>query len=523
MSDKRIWQAFALPLLLATAVGALTLSAGFVLDDNAAIERNAVVQGKVPLREAWTRNYWGRSLGGAEKVSWRPILPLVWRGLWAAGQGSPLPFHALSLLLHLAATALVLLLLRRLTPDSWVSWLGAVLFAVHGSHAEVVGALVSHADLVATCCGLGALILLLPRLGEAPRVGLALALLAIGTVAKESAILFWPAGVAALLAARAPRRGQGMWLIGGLVLLLGDGWMQLRSHGAHTESVMDNVLVGMAPLPRFVAALAILWRELCVSVLPLDIAPTHGYATFTDDWQAQLLPGLLAVAALGVGLWRGVLAVQRGQTALAVSLVLLFAPALLGSNLLFLAPTEYTERLLYPATVAGCLGLATACRAIRADALRYAVAALLGLLLAASTWFCQRPWHDNKALFAQAVLSEPRSWRAHLNHGRYATNPMTRLWHTLLAEDLKMHQPGPVDWSVVERLEDMPPQERLLAAPGLLAQDRACELIKRAIYMTFGRVHDEQGAAQTWQAFSTRYPCAAEPAGAAPGDAGGPG
>ena len=453
---SRSWRTLALPLLLAAAAGAVTIDAGFVLDDSGAILESPVVQGEVGPADALARNFWGHSFGAPEKVSWRPVMPLVWRGLWLLGDGSPLPFHAFSLLLHVLATWAFGVLMLRLLPDRWTAVAAAVLFAVHGTHSEVVGGIVSQADLASTLLGASALVLLLPRDGRALRPGLALVLLGLGMVAKESAIVFWPAGMAAMLAARAPRRAQWAWAAGGLAILAADGWVQVLSHGAGARSPLDNVLVLMDPAARWWAALGILWRELALSFLPVHVAPFHGYAAITSAWQESLLPGGLAVAALGAGLWRGAGAVRAGRTGEAVWLVLLFAPAILGSNLLFIGPTEYADRLLYPATAAGCVALALVCRAGMHAWRRSVAVAVVAAALAATTWFYQRPWHDSESLFRHAVASEPRSWRAHLNLGRFAPDAMESLWHVLLAEHLKMRQPAPVDWEPVETLEGLP-------------------------------------------------------------------
>jgi Tfp pilus assembly protein PilF len=88
--------------------------------------------------------------------------PLTWLSLMLDvslfGQGSAGP-HITNLLFHLANTALVFLLLRRLTWTTWRSAFVAALFALHPLHVESVAWVAERKDVLSTFFGLLALLM----------------------------------------------------------------------------------------------------------------------------------------------------------------------------------------------------------------------------------------------------------------------------------------------------------------------------------------------------------------------------
>ena len=510
-------RALALPVLLACVVGAFSLDGGFVFDDRYAVLQSPVVRGQVSLGEAAGRNFWGLPLASRDKVSWRPLLPLVWRGLWQIGAGSPLPFRSLSALLHILASGLATLLFVRLLPTRRLAVVAACVFAVHPAHAEAIGGIVAQADVLATVCGLGALLVLLAKAPQRGHLTAALGLIALGSLAKESALLWWPIAALALYAKNADRRLLRGWLLGALPIVLAIALAQVAAHGGRSESRLDNVLVALPTGARLITALAILGRELIVCFVPWRIAPSHGYAVFDADLLGVLPLAGAAVLATTAAHWYGLRALATRNPGRALWIALLFAPALLGCNLIFIGPTEYAERLLYPATLAASalivlglhVGLRTALRGpLRRD---LAAGAIIAAFLAAS-WQHQRPWRSDLTLFSHAVAVEPKSWRNQQNLGRalaLAAGLDGALWHLMLAEHLQMRLPAPIDWRVVEALEGLEPTDRMLTAPAALAGDQACALIDRLVRVAYAESTDRGAEAQARAVFAQRYRCEA--------------
>lgn len=488
---------------LATLAGALCVDGGFVYDDRHAIVQSPVVQGQVGLLEAVTaRDFWGLPLGGAAKVSWRPALPLVWRGLWLVGGGSPLPFRLLGILLHIGASLAAFWLLRQLLP-SRAALLAVALFALHPTHGEAIGGMVGHADIAASAAIFAALALVLR--GSERSASLAVLAVGVGALFKESALLGLVLGAVILTAERADLRRWRAFALPALVVSAGVLAMVAKAHGGAREGVLDNVLGVLAPSARVVTAFAIIARQTLQLVLPIGVAPDHSYGVFSSDVGPIVAEAAVGAALLLVAAGGGGLALRRGERDRALWIALAAGPIVAGSNLLFVGPTEYAERALYPATLAACAAIAPLLIERRLVA-----GVLLAGALATSVWTTV-PWRSQRALFEAAVRVEPHSWRIHHNLGDALARDgevERGLWHVMLATHLKRSAPRPVDWRIVDALAQADGSERLLLAPGALAPNDACGLIEAFAVAAYGNSPDPGAVARTRELFRTRYPCA---------------
>ncbi len=506
------------PLALAGVVGAFTLDGGFVFDDQAAILTSPVVQADVPWTEAFSRDFWGQPLDAA-RASWRPALPLVWRGLWALGDGAALPFRLLSLLLHMLATGAVYQLGRRLGLSAG-ALIGASLFAVHPLRSEAVGAIVAQADVASTFFGLAAVLAIA---GERPRAVLAAVALAVGILFKESAVLFVaPVAAAAWLNGpgapeRRPALGRAAAVLAPtlLVALLGT-WMQF-SFPRPAAGPADNLAFATEGMTRLLHGLAMAGKLTRFTLLPIGLSPHHGYAE-VDDGLATLLPdaaiGLVTLAMLMLVMARAV----RRHDRLVLVLTTIALPVLaLQSQLAVTLPTDLGERIGYGLLVSMGLGLGAAFeRGLDAHARRVATAALVALSLAGS-WVAQRPWASEPALWEHALTVTPKALRVQRNisamrfrDGRYEDG----LWHLMVVVHLEARLPAPVDWEPITALEAQPVGRRLGLGPGILAADAPCPFALRWLNRAF---RDPVEALERWEEMRALYGCPSlgGPAGAA--------
>ncbi len=503
---------WALPLVLALLAASLTVDGDYVYDDRHAVLASPVVQGDVGVGEALRRDFWGHRLGNPSKVSWRPALPLLWRGLWALGEGAPLPLRALAVLGHLLATAALLALLRTLLPAA-VALGAAALFAVHPVHAEALGGIVGQGDVFAGAFGFAALWLWVSRPEQGRAAALGVALVGVGALFKESAVLYGLAGVAWVLASAAPRRQKATVVGGVAAVIVAVAAMQWLAHGGHAEDATDNVVVALDPGQRVVTGLAILWRSLRVTLAPVDVAANHGYGSYSADVSGLLGAATLGLLALIVGLWAGARALLDGRKQLALWCALWFGPAVVQSHLLVVGPTEFAERLLYGSCAVACVAVVSAVHRAFADRAGVRRGVVVAVLVAASawTWQAQRPWRSPRALWQHAVSVEPLAWRVHHNLGdalAKAGQSQEGLWHLMMGVWIKRRLPAPIDGRVVAALQARPPRERLLLTPGVLAKDDPCGLIEGLVQVAWGRDATPDNANRARAAFATRYPCA---------------
>ncbi|HEY6002109.1 MAG TPA: hypothetical protein VIV57_04480, partial [Anaeromyxobacter sp.] len=200
------------PALVAAAVAALafvsTLPNEPVLDDGWAVLDNPIVR-TLDVPRALGAQY-GHAAGATLQGPYRPVATLSWALQYALHGRAPLGYHLVNVLLHALATALVVLLARRVLAAAAPARAGpgalgaGLLFALHPAHVEAVAPIVARTDLLAGAGGLAALLLALgPR--RPARLAAAFAALLGAMLSKETAaaVPLLYALVAALLPAAA--------------------------------------------------------------------------------------------------------------------------------------------------------------------------------------------------------------------------------------------------------------------------------------------------------------------------------
>jgi hypothetical protein len=127
------WIAPAIVVAVATAVYVRALGGAFVWDDHFAVEKNPNVQSPA----SWLGLLYQRAAVNQFGFV-RPLRTLEFALDRAAFGPGPFAFHVHSLLWHLAASVLLLFLLRRLLGDARAALVGALFWAVHPAQVETV-------------------------------------------------------------------------------------------------------------------------------------------------------------------------------------------------------------------------------------------------------------------------------------------------------------------------------------------------------------------------------------------------
>ena len=434
MTGRRTGLRIGLVVAIAMVTYANTLSNGFALDDEPLIVANTRVHDLAEPAAILLTPYWPE-FGGRAGL-YRPLAVLAWAGQWAAGGGAPWLFHAVSVLLHAAASVLVLALLGRFV-TAGAALFGALLFAVHPVHTEVVANVVGQAELLAACAVLSACLLHVrwgdkPEAPAIPHVLLLTVLFALGLLAKESAIVL-PGLLLVLDAARGRfgTRATGAaattnqpghlrriapvmaWL--GVVAIM---YFALRIHvlgsitGADAAPTLPLLQDAGA---RLLVALAAWPRYLRLLLLPVDLAADYAPGVFqppAGPTLAVLLGATLLLATITLAL----LTPRRPAAGLAVAWFLI--AILPVSNLLLPIGVLLAERLLYlpsvAVAIAGAYAAQHATRTLDARRLRPVVAGAAVLLLAAGARsFVRNPdWKDTAAFWNALVRDHPESYKA---------------------------------------------------------------------------------------------------------------
>jgi tetratricopeptide (TPR) repeat protein len=413
-------------VVVVAAVFAPALRGELVYDDLLVVARNPALASPAALLDSLVEPYWTFAERSSSHVVgyWRPLTTLaLFAGRWI-GDGAPHGFHAVSLALHLAATALVFHLARRLTASAWASLAAALLFGLHPVQVEAVAWISAVGDPLACVLVLASLASYLRwrERGSAGYPTIAGAALLAALLAKESA-LAWFALALAIDLGRPARDGERRFasLARGFAPALAAValWWLARA------LVFGSPLAGF---DRVASHLGVPWTrwmtlriELVGGALALIAWPAK-LSAFREvrpeiawnDAGLWLACGAIAAwLALTVVAWR-----MRARTALCG--LAWVAGALLPAAIAIASIGRFplSDRFLYPAVAGAALAAAALVRPGRA---RVPVALAL-VALAALLGFRSRAripvWRDEESLFRAAVAESPRSPYVHWGLGR---------------------------------------------------------------------------------------------------------
>jgi tetratricopeptide (TPR) repeat protein len=412
-----------------------SLTGDFTYDDKAIVRDNVRIQSPDTLGQVFATSYFGGPRGSG--TAYRPILLLSYAVQWWIHGKRAVLFHAVNLLLHVAATLFVWGLWRRLRFPAAAALAASLLFAVHPIHVEAVASLVGRGETLAALFALLYLHLAL-RLWERRRrsaavLAAALLLYALALLTKESAaaapalafLCYFRLGAGGTLARLREALRRGLRLYAGSALVLAGyfglrewalgGWIKSGRTGIFE---VENSLAPLSAIARVGNASLLLLRYLGRMLFPLRLSADE------SAWSIRPVPAASALAIAAVLLLAAVAALSLSKPCSAAGFgFLFFGIALLpASNLLFPIGTIFAERLAYLPSAGICLiaGAALAGSAEHLEGLsrprKTALAAAL-FLLSVRTAIRNTVWRSDESLFENSVAVAPGSAKNHYNLG----------------------------------------------------------------------------------------------------------
>ena len=399
--------------LIAVVAYLPALRNGFAYDDAVAITSNPLVASHA-FASILATPYHNAAFQTVPTGVWRPLTTASFALDHLAFGFTPAALHAVSVLWHALATALVVLAATALGLSVRAAVAGGLLFALHPVHVEAVAALAGRGDVIATALALGAVIA-----AARARATLSGLLFFAALLAKEAALpllVLLPAvpflnpegdrsarvkrlALASAVAATV-YLALRLFVLGGLTL----------PEGAVT--FYENPVVGLAFGDRLLTVAGLLARTAGLIVAPLHPTPDYGFAV-VEPARGILDPIVLAGIGVLAALTAWAALFRRDRTTVFL-LAWCAATWLIVSNLVFVIGTPIAERQLYLPSVGACLlaGLLVdrACDRVGPRA-PYAILGLvlLGATILTTRW--TRAWESDATLFEAAYGNAPRSLR----------------------------------------------------------------------------------------------------------------
>jgi hypothetical protein len=423
--------------LLAIFLYAVTLGGTYVYDDLAIIRDDPRVHQPSHWKELWTKDYFD---GGLDNL-YRPMVSSSYALQWFIHGDRPWLFHAVNILLHALACALVAEFTRRVL-GRWprapaAATCAGLLFAVHPVHVEAVANIVGRAELACTGAIFAGLVILCPRPLTYGRVFTAIVCGIVALLCKEQGILqpliwflllnnfrFIGTGISIPIRARTPeeheaRHEEEMHRSVLKVLTLLTCWIWAayivgRERFLKFEwdrSIMDATiqpLVKSSGLDRVLMPVVLLGHYTALLLWPAHLSPDYGadvIGSVAHPRDPFLWIGFIALAIwLAAAIWAWI---TRRRVILFCLLSLAITYGLIG-NILTLIGTNFAERLLYlPSAffliIAGIL-LATLPPKPR-------IILMTMILSTASyrTFTAARLWNHPLQLYQTALANQPKS------------------------------------------------------------------------------------------------------------------
>jgi hypothetical protein len=412
----RPWLPAALSAALALLLYAHTLAGTWIYDD--------LFHTREDPRLADVRR-WGQFLtegympSGVDRL-WRPLVSLSYAVQWKMTGDRAWPFHAVNILLHAAASALVAELARRLTGKGGVALIAGLLFAAHPVHVEGVAYIVGRAESACAVGTLGALVLLLRPL-TVRRVLAIYACFLVAIFSKEQGLLL-PAMMLALWPSRrrwiAPTPAESAAARGLMLIVL----FSLAAYIVYREHILpwywDPKLLDYATQPmihsaqrdRVLIPIALLGRAVALLILPPKLSPEYGLAVITarqDLRDPFFYVGLVSLIAALAATW--IACRRRAWTVL----FLLFCGGLtyfMVANVKLIG-VVFAERLLY---LPSAFVLILAAMALSRLPRRRAMVAIVAVLLiggSVRTVTYAARWNERLTFYQRSLDEDPRSAR----------------------------------------------------------------------------------------------------------------
>ncbi len=420
-----------LPVVLLATIAALwpALRGALVWDDLELVGRNPWITSFAYLPKFFSSATWdfASSTASSDIGYWRPLTGVVLLVAHEIGGGNPLWFHALSLALHLLATAVAFRLALRLTRSAPIAFFASLLFGLHPVHVSSVAWISAINDPL---FGLFALLAVDAFVAWRDRGSIGFPrtsalFFALALLSKETAAAVLPI---ALVLDVARQRGDANLrdrFRDTVVPAYAPFGIVLVAYYSARVAVFGDLAAGLDRVTVHfgvgASRLALLRVELLGGFIRLLAWPDRmsvfrAFQPSRDFGDPVVWIALACIAALAAVAW---IAYERRAVAAACAALFVFAaisPMLLRVEMLGRFP--FGERNVYLAVFG--FGLLAAVVAVRALPLRVASAVLasVALVYGASSFRRTADWRNEESLFSAAIAQDPKSPFAEISLGR---------------------------------------------------------------------------------------------------------
>lgn len=408
-----------------------TLNHGFVLDDEAVISKNLIVQkGFGGLGEIFSTFYW-KGYWASNAGLYRPLSLVIFAIEWTISPEKPFLFHFVQVLLYVitvfALHKLLVMLLGEV--NKWLPFSIALVFALHPLHSEVVANIKSLDEVLALLFFILATIQLLKKNSYNWQSCLYLFL---ALLSKEGAVSFLAVWLLLFIQLGKQRPLQALKNLWPMFLVAGI-WLVIRTSVINSGgpvinyTYQDNSLIACNDwIAQKLTAITVLGRGILHFIYPVDLSYDYSYPqipceniTSLKFWASFVMLSAMLFTAVRY---------FRSKPIFSFGILFFFITSILTSNLLFNIGATMADRFMFTPILGLLLAIGYVTfefggnLKVEKSTLPVAITMAIALALAVITYHTNTAWKSNDILFSSHVKHAPNSARAQYNYGTILLN-----------------------------------------------------------------------------------------------------
>lgn len=391
------------------------LTGEFVFDDTKLIANDQFYQAESNPLKCWDRGFWSDGKGGLYRPA---VIFSYWLNVKLFGLSSPM-FRVVNLLLHMVASFLVYILVRKINLGQSCAIVASLLYAVHPLHSEAVIPAFGRAELLCAVFFMLAFIFHIRKENSKNSAILAGVFFLLALWSKEHAVAFIPLCILYDLLLGKIKNGKSMLKYAIYIFCL--GLLIFSKYSAmHTvfpskdknEALVDNRLALCCTSERIVNAVRIHGMALVKFIYPANLSHDYSYAQIIPSKSLCDIKAFLTLVIF-LGLPAFLIYFYPKRKMAVVFLVSAYALCVIpAGNFIIPAGTIFAERLSYIPSIWLCIFFSLAfIRISKKIQFILALSALMSALCLLSYRSILRcnDWQNRMSLAIAGVKSAPSS------------------------------------------------------------------------------------------------------------------
>ena len=391
------------------------LTGQFVFDDTALIENDPFYKTESNPLKCWDRGFWSDGKGGLYRPA---VIFSNWLNVKLFGLSSPM-FRAVNLLLHIVASFLVYLLVRKINLGQSCAIIASLLYAVHPLHSEAVIPAFGRAELLCAVFFILAFIFHIRKGNFRNSAILAGTFFLLALWSKEHAVAFIPLCIlydlflGKIKDKKLILKYSVYFVCAGLLIFSKYSAMQsVFPCKDKNEALVDNRLALCNNSIRFVSAVRIQGIALSKFVYPSSLSHDYSYAQIVPSKSIYDMKALLTLIIF-LGLPALLIYLYPKRKIVIVFLVSAYAICVIpAGNFIIPAGTIFAERLSYIPSIWLCIFFSLAFIRVSKNIpfvlALFAIISILSLLSYRSILRCN-DWQNRMSLAVSGVKTSPSS------------------------------------------------------------------------------------------------------------------